>query len=250
MKIRYPFLITILFLFSCTKDYNPYYTEPPKEGVPRVVFAELMSATWCKNCPIADAALISLLHEMGASKISVVIYHPTSQGDNYGTEETNNRISGYYGEGNVFPVCYMDGLIKNYGGDDSTLGKYREAFNTRYALLSPFSLSLTGSIAEKTVTANIEAVADPIATSVTVRFILVEGNITYDHGGEMVTEYYMARDFLAEEVIEVSKGYSNSIQRQFSIDKSWKTENMGIIVFIQRDDTKEIMQSAFIGRAF
>jgi len=250
MKICYLLLIALILLSSCTKDYNPYYTEPPKEGVPRVVLAELMSATWCKNCPIADAALISLLHEMGANKLSVVIYHPTSQGDTYGTAETNDRISSYYGEGDVFPVCYMDGLIKNYGGDDSTLGKYRDAFNTRYALLSPFSLSLTGGIDQKSVTANIQAVADPGTTTVTVRFVLVEGNITYDHGGEMVTEFYMARDILADEVIVVSKGYIGNIQRQFDISKSWNASNMGILVFIQRDDTKEIMQSGFIGRAF
>lgn len=246
MKIKNMFLLLIPFLLSCTKDYNPYYEEPPEQGTQRVVLFELFVATWCHNCPVAIEAAYELLAENGSDKVNVLVYHPTDR-DTFGTDETDYRIIDYYKEGKVYPVCFADGIIKNYGGDDGTYDKYKEAFNTRTKILSPFKITVSGSINEKSITANINTVDNPPSASLKVRFLLVESLITYDHQGDLLTENYMVRDILEEESINASKGATFNINRKFNIDGRWKPDNMGIIVLIQDDSNKEIIQSSYSG---
>jgi len=225
--------------------------------VPRVLMAEMFTATWCRNCPEAEEALNSLMADPGPDEICIVAYHGTPDRDVMASDETAARIDWYESDPDFpvivggFPTVVFDGLryVQGARTPEEAEANYRIEVNARKDVGSPVSVRLEGSV---------EAGGGDVTAVVKVEDRLPDGNfvinivVIEDHieqWGPWSSLYdFVARDILeAEQLSVTSVGDSVSVERQFALGEGWVLENMDVIAFVQDSNTKEILQSGRLG---
>jgi hypothetical protein len=92
----------------------------------RKVFCELITATWCSNCPAADGAFdrISRDTDYFPGKTTMVEIHPSSSGDFYNTDSLARH--NWYNHGNSHPTAIFDGLYCLTGGNSNANSTIRD----------------------------------------------------------------------------------------------------------------------------
>ena len=89
---------------------------PASAGVPRMVFGEDFTATWCTYCDVADCALTncdSIFAVSGPQFIHAETHGNFSPPDPFVTPETTARINRYGVTG--YPTVQIDGDIQDVG---------------------------------------------------------------------------------------------------------------------------------------
>jgi hypothetical protein len=106
--------VTVLALASAVVALG--FAVPASAGVPRVVFGEDFTATWCTYCDVADCALTncdSIFNQSGTQFISAETHGNFSPPDPFVTAETTARINRYAVTG--YPTVQFDGDIQDVG---------------------------------------------------------------------------------------------------------------------------------------
>jgi thiol-disulfide isomerase/thioredoxin len=205
----------------------------------RVVLTELFTATWCGYCPYATQAINKLAEEYGSSRLVVLQYH-TSDSDPFGNAETDARIS-YYGI-TGYPTMIFDGTTNTVGGWEGAYDSYNATIKSELQKSSDFSISLAGSLMD--FTANVTASGSIQSTSAKVRFVVYEDDIPYNApNGEKIFKY-IVRTILNEQALTLASGQTVSMRRVFQPQTGWNMSNLGLVVFVQKDDTHEVLQAA------
>ena len=204
----------------------------------RVVLAELFTATWCGFCPYATNAINELAEELEPNLV-VLQYHPQS-GDPFGNSETDARIS-YYGV-DGFPTMIFDGTLWDVGGSGSTYDSYKGIIESELMVPAEVTISFTGTMQDFTADVAVSNVISQLSAK--VRFVVYEKDIPYDalNGEKIFT--FTVREILNEEAVSLSAGQKVSIERAFQLQPEWEPENIGVAVFVQKDDTYEVLQAA------
>jgi hypothetical protein len=206
--------------------------------VPRQVFAEDCTATWCPYCPDAYAGLDTMWAHYDRTEFVSVRYYSTSGG--YGTSETDARIS-YYGV-TAYPTVIFDGTIPVVGGGSTVASGavYEPIVGSEIFSPSPLeirinSVDLTGP--DGSIDFDIEVKEDiPDISNVKIRALLLEDNIEPD-----VTN--VTRDVLPDVPLTVSQvGEVQNVVLNFTIDPTW-TNFLWMAVFVQDDTDKSILQA-------
>lgn len=205
-------------------------------GEDRVVLTELFTATWCPTCPFADAALDSLALQLGEDTLAVLQYHVS---DAYATSETTARAE-YYLDPIRLPNAWFDGTtsVHEVSSVPDAYSKYRVRINERLALPSPLSIKSTVALDDTSgeVSSRIQVVDAFSDEALRFYAVLYESELD---------EYnYVVRDVLPTEELSISSpGDSVEVLQVFNIDTLWNTGNMGVVVFVQSDSTKQVLQS-------
>jgi hypothetical protein len=162
-------------------------------------------------------------------------YYP---GSPYGFAEGMARISWYGMSGT--PNVMIDGVRNHVGGapTGSMFATYHPSFLTRQATASPLEMQAGYSIIgdEVTISANI-TVDLPVTTSNNqVHFIIARDGL---HG-----QSNMAQAMLTSEPFTLTQvGEGTSVERVFNIDPEWNDEDLRIIVLVQSQSSKEVLQA-------
>jgi hypothetical protein len=92
----------------------------------RKVLGELITATWCSNCPVADGAFDRILRDLHyfPNKTTLVEIHPSSSGDFYTTDSLARH--NWYNHGNSHPTAIFDGLFCLTGGNSNANSTVRD----------------------------------------------------------------------------------------------------------------------------
>lgn len=218
------------------------------EAVERCVLVELFTFVYCGPCPAAEAALDSLTQEYPDSALAIIRYHPQTWPSNpFFQAEGHFRWKYYYGQTN-FPRAYFDGgMLVASSFEDTTYDVYKDSIEVRRAIPSPLSvdLSVYYDSTGRTGQAQTEVVAvDPVAAGdFRLRYALIESGL--EHDGNYHAEVF--RDMLPDTVgvsFSISQGDTFEHHQTFAVDSAWVTENCALVVFVQDDATKEVLQSA------
>ena len=209
---------------------------------PRGVMAEDGTATWCTYCPYAYAGLDVMLNTYDATEFNSVRYYATSGG--LGSAETDARIS-YYAIGG-FPTVLFDGLNPVVGGSSETAtgSLYDPLIRKDLGSPSPFKITINSVDLvqpDGSLDCTVE-VMDGLSDigNMKIRAVLLENNVTYSS----VVHDEVTRDVLPDVNLTVSAlGQTQNVVASFALTPSWVTANLWMVVFIQDDDTKEILQS-------
>ena len=143
----------------------------------------------------------------------------------------------------------IDGIIKHIGGGTGNYSQYRNSFNTRKNISSPFEINLSGNYSPDSrsgsITAEIIATGTPPA-NLRLRYAAVETDIEYAWSGEDSLFFVERLMFPSATGISISMSQGDTIYdtQGFTFDPSWNFVNMYIAVFIQNETTKEIQQAA------
>jgi hypothetical protein len=205
-------------------------------GEDRVVLVELFTATWCATCPYADAALDSLALEMGPDSLATLQYHVA---DSYATPETEARAD-YYLDQIRLPNAWFDGTtsVHEVSSVPDAYSKYRQKIDERLAVSAPLNIESTAALDDSSgEMSTMIRVIDPFADEA-LRFYAV----LYENE---VGEYnYVVRDILPSQELSISApGDSIEVSRVFDIDTLWNKEELGMVVFVQSDSTKQVLQA-------
>lgn len=224
------------------------------EVVDRVVLVELFTTRTCANCPKAEEALLNLLQGMGRVNLSVIAYHdwragdPTS--DPLGTEETVARIRWYTddptfpGRAGLWPTAVFDGLRIVEGAEtaEQAESNYSTEIGLRELVGSPVRLAVSGGLETGggNVRAEVKVTGRLPEGTLVLRAVVIEDHVL------LYTSYYefVARKILGDEPLDlVAIGDSTAATWTFPIDASWDLGRLDVVVFVQNDAGREVIQS-------
>lgn len=143
----------------------------------------------------------------------------------------------------------VDGVYRGYPGDIPGLSSH---INTRYAIESPISLIVTQEIVGDTLDINIElnVVSEVTASNLILRTTIVEQMMKYasppGSNGEKEFPQVFRKFCDGVEGIELSNlNVDDKLTFNFKelIDAEWNRGVLGVVVWVQAEDTKEVLQA-------
>lgn len=238
-NLRRQSLLAIVLSVLLSQLISPFSLIAEASGTTqRIVLAELFTATWCGYCPYATNAINKLAEEHKPNLV-VLQYHPQGS-DPFGNDETDARIS-YYGV-TGYPTMIFDGTLWDVGGSDNTYNSYKGVIESELMRPAEVTISFVGTLQDFTVEIAISNLIPQISAK--VRFVVYEKDIPHDapNGEKIFT--FTVRKILNEEAVSLSAGQKVSMNRTFQPQPEWEPQNMGVAVFVQKDDTYEVLQAA------
>lgn len=174
---------------------------------------------------------------MGPDTLSILEYHTSGP---FAIAEGVAR-AGYYGVGGV-PDTYFDGIDNVLGGWDGAYDAYLNIIEGHLENPSPMNIDVEGIITPSSGYLDVDIeLSEAIAElNVKVRAIVYEDNILYNND----LFRFIVRDVLPVENLEIHQaGESANYEFEFDVEEEWNEDNVGAIIFVQNDDTKEVYQS-------
>jgi thiol-disulfide isomerase/thioredoxin len=233
-------LIMLVFLLAATEGMSGQ----------RKVLVEIFTSTTCPPCAVQNPPFDNWLANYEyADLVTVVKYHvwwPSPGNDPYylaNTSEPQARVS-YYGVTGV-----PDGIVDSYN-NGSSFSTWTTAIQGRLLVLSPIDIIVTGNISTSGGTVDIKLKSDGSTMPsgpFKLHTIIVEKDLNYTGpNGDPHHEYVMRKmnPNAAGEQFTLAQGDSVSFTKTISVNAGWNFNNCELVVFVQKDATKEILQSS------
>jgi len=225
-------LLTVLFAFSVNAQ------QVDRE----MVILEIATGTWCYYCPGAAMGADDLI--TNGKDVAVIEYH---NGDSY-TNAFGNSRNTYNGVSGI-PKATFDGVLAYPGGDHtvSLYPQYLPKYNQRKAVMSSYTIEVVGETAgfsDYFTTITLEKVAASTASNIKLHVVVTESGIEENWQG-MSELHYVERLMAPDQygtAVDFSSNDTQVVNVDFSIDDSWDYENCELVVFMQNNSTKEILQ--------
>lgn len=191
----------------------------------------------------------------GPSEFLSVRYYSNMIATIWNTPDTDSRVKTFYDwdrPGFGLPAVVMDGLVGTqyeWIGASTYMATgipFRNAFETLQGM-SPYKMSVTNfNPAGGTVDVKLDIVSNPGSTAgLVIRTVLYENNLM--DGADRHDR--VTRDILQDYPVTISSvGQSQTVSPTITLTPGWKLADLGIVAFVQKDSTKEIFQSASVGR--
>jgi glutaredoxin len=235
-------LLTIALLLSCS--------EAPKieaEPTPRVVLAELFTFARCTYCPFSEHALDSLTKEYEDS-LAVIAYHRRVLGDTLSPEYVAVRESLY--QIDVSPTVVFDGIhVVQTEDPNQNYSTYQNYIIQRRTITPKLRLYLETTLISFSVNLKLHIVAiDSIENGdYHLFFVVYEDSVYFAQSGapESTFSYVMRKMIPDAYGTPITVVYSDSFVEEvdFNLQPNWDIEKLGVVVFIQDMETKEVMQA-------
>ena len=204
-----------------------------------MVVLEEGTGTWCGYCPDAANAIHQLLEE--GADLAPIAYH---SGDAYGNPAASSRISYYNITG--FPTSVFDGVEKVVGGG-SVYSAYNAKYNLRKGILSSYTIATTGVCAgfsHYEIETTLTKVAESDASNIKLHVALVENHIEESWMGQdelnHVERLMIPNQYGTD--IDFTDNDTQVINFNFDLEEGWDYENCELVIFLQDNSTKEVLQ--------
>lgn len=228
-----------------------------RAGSNRTVLVELFTNAGCPPCANANPPLNDLIDVFGPEKMIMIGYHgnfPDPNDPFYldNPFEEDAREAYYFGDetSTGYPSMEWDGVIEQVGAGADRIANYntyKTNTQTRLAISSPISITLSGSMnsTDGTVDYTIEATDLLPGGDLKIRFAVTEDNRYFPGSNGEVRHRKVFRDMLIEDSLPALMiGGQHIGSRSFTIEPFWSRENLEIVVFVQNDVGWEVLQSA------
>jgi len=173
--------------------------------------------------------------------VAVMEHHVASSGGGLTNPSSQARIS-YYGISGI-PNSYFDGTISVLGGGTGTYNAFVNAYNTRKAIESDFTVAINGfnSGSDYTVLMSMENVEPNTSSSLVAHLAVTESGCVSGSVYNYVTRLFVPS--ANGTPVDFSSTPNQSVLLEFSLDPSWVVDNCEFVAFIQDNSTKEILQA-------
>ena len=218
------------------------YTVNAQQVERDMVVLEIATGTWCYYCPGAAMGAEDLV--ANGKDVAVIEYH---SGDSYENTYANYR-NNYYNV-NGIPDANFDGIVNSPGGShtQSLYSTYLPKYNQRKAIPSSFTISATGEssgFVDFSTEITVEKVATSSASNIKLHVVITESDIQEFWQG-MSELNFVERVMIPDQygtAIDFTSNNTQIINLDFSIEEDWVYENCEMVVFLQNNTTKEILQ--------
>jgi thiol-disulfide isomerase/thioredoxin len=214
------------------------------QQVPRdKVIVEIGTGTWCQYCPGAALGADDLV--ANGKQVGIIEYH---NGDDYANTYSNYRNDIYYAVPG-YPTAHFDGVLEFVGGyhDQSLYPQYLPLYNQRIAIPSSFTIDIEGTnsgLIDFNITVTATKVAEATNTNMVLHMVVTESDIAENWQG--LTELDYVERLMVPNQYGTSISFTDDsvqvVNKMFSLDPSWVAENCQLVVFIQDNSTKEVLQ--------
>lgn len=158
---------------------------------------------------------------------------------------------GAYGSGSK---CDTSCQYLYYSGEDSDPCKLKnnKGFLDRMSVSSPLYIQISSTFDQNTLSGTLN-VNVKVETDISIKYnklwaIVYERNVEDKFGTDNIIFPQLVRKRIIYTDFDLkTAGEEKDYSTNFTIDSSWVLENIGILVFVQSDETKEILQSSFLG---
>jgi protocatechuate 3,4-dioxygenase beta subunit/thiol-disulfide isomerase/thioredoxin len=213
-----------------------------------IVILEIGTGTWCTFCPGAAMGADDLVENGHA--VGIIEYHG---GDDYETSESGARLDDYYGI-TGYPTAWFDGIITHVGGNSSIsmYETYLGYYEQRIDKVSLFTLdaevvNVGGTSWEVMVDA--EMIYPYPGSDVVLQAVLIESHIPENWLNQTEVNF-VCRDMLPDQFGSEMDFVTNpmqSITLDLELPAAYEINNCEVVVFLQDNDTKEILQGTKAG---
>lgn len=214
------------------------YTTPKDE-----VVLEIGTGTWCVYCPGAAMGAHDLIEN--GYNVSVIKYH---SGDSYEIPASASRVSYYSIAG--FPTSIFDGVESIVGGssNQSLYPAFVPLVDARNQIRTAFNMDFAVPVqndASFTVLAMINKMGPVLQNNLRLHFAVTESNIPQNwfNQTEVDNVLRLMLPSAAGVALDMSETEYHEEMYQFTMQPSWVLDNMEVVIFIQDNDTKEILNS-------
>lgn len=207
-----------------------------------LVVLEIATGTWCTYCPGAAMGADDLI--ANGKDVAVIEYH---NGDSY-TNTYGNERNSYNNVGGI-PDAHFDGVLVVVGGSHtvSMYPQYLPKYNTRKAVMSSFTIDVVGETAgfsDYFTEITIEKVASSSASDIRLHLVVTESEIEENWQG--MAELHFVERLMAPDQLGTALDFSDNdiqvVNLDFGIEDSWVYEHCELVVFLQDNNTHEILQ--------
>ncbi len=228
-------VIAVLFVFGQQVDRGK-------------VVVEIGTGTWCGYCPGAAMGADDLV--ANGHPVAIIENH---NGDAFANQYSNSRNS-YYGISG-YPTAFFDGGNSVVGGSSSSsmYPTYAPIVTQRSNVPSDFILELYGTSngAQYDMLVKIYHVGDYTGPDPVYHLVITESDIQYAWGG--LTELnFVNRQMVPNQngtVINVGSNDTTTLNLSFTMG-AWAMPHVEFVGFLQRNDTKEILQGMKVPALF
>jgi hypothetical protein len=167
--------------------------------------------------------------------------YPDDQLNAANTSDASARNS-YYGPFSGTPQTFFDGKIAS-----TNYSQWTSLIDNRLAVKTPIQIKLSGTKNENTlnITADLSVSQYYSANDLTIQFVLVE-NVNYSGRNGISFHKNVMRTIAGTPNGKSITSVSQKINSTIQISPSFVKENLGVVVFVQRTSTKEVLQSEYI----
>jgi len=176
--------------------------------------------------------------------VAVIEYH---SGDDYQNSYGTARLSYYNVTG--FPTVKFDGILSQVGASGDMYPSYLSKYNQRINIMSDFTIDVTGSnagLVDYEIMVTLEKVGSGGINNPRLHVAVTETDIPEFWGG--LSEVNWVERLMVPNQNGTTLDFSGSITEEvslnFSVDPTWVFEKCAIVVFLQNNTTKEILQGA------
>lgn len=231
---------SVHYLKAITHDINDEMYETlitVTIGAEPVALGELFTATWCTNCPLAEAKLHELKEEY-PDNFTAIEYHGV--GSHFNVPASLDRIS-YYELSSSYPIALFSGGELIYGTDDEDLLLYEEEVESIISQASRFDIEFAGNINDGFMVTVIAA-SDSIPANIFLRTGIIEDGLVYQDETYNSVLREMSDDKAITQLNAIGDFQEFTIE--YEIDEDWVAENLTVVAFIQSDDNQNVYQAA------
>lgn len=219
----------------------------------RMALAEFFTNTSCTNCPAYEAALDQIIqaHPEAFATIRYHVSFPSSSDPFYrfNMGANNDRADYYNVAGSGVPYMKIDGVLT-----PTSYTSYWYTIQNRDTVNSPLNISLSGIYNPTARTGNlhvsIAATSSITATNLVVQIALTESNIVYNAPNGVNIHHQTLRYMLPSASgtpLSIVNGQTVDLDQAFSCTTLIVTDNSEFVVWIQSQNSKEVLQAAKIG---
>jgi hypothetical protein len=213
------------------------------QQVPRdKVIVEIGTGTWCQYCPGAAMGADDLI--ANGHEVAIIEYH---NGDDYANTYSNARNNYYQVPG--YPTANFDGRNPVVGGSntESMYPSYLPRVNSRLAVLSSFTIAVEGThtcLTDFNAHITLEKTGSNSSTALKLHVVVTESHIEKFWQG-MEELNYVCRLMAPNQsgtTVSFAGGDTQEFDIPFVVDPSWVPEECEVVIFLQDNTTKEILQ--------
>jgi sugar lactone lactonase YvrE len=246
--------------------------------VPHTVLGELFTATWCLNCVYSHMAMDQLYEEMGKETVTFIEYYVDSTSDHpvprLSWIESEQRMKWYMSDKGL-PTIFFDGTdyLKGVSTDNNTpeakkarmYDDYRRKVVEKSKESSAVTISVRSIFDSKRrigkVHASVNALDNLPYKNPHIYFAVIESHIPYNAVNGDKFHHFVLRDFITPANDDKydylgtamklpsgdtfgTKGDTFEIDVDFSLLDFFNLANISLVVFVQDNVTKQVLQSA------
>ncbi len=207
------------------------------------VLVEIATGTWCQYCPGAAMGADELV--ANGHDVAIIENHG---GDDYQTTASYARIAYYNTTG--YPTAVFDGGSPYVGGSatNSLYSTYLTRYNQKITIPSYFTIDVTGTTSgysEFNIQITSEMVESYTANDIRLHCVVTESEIEESWQGmdhlNFVNRLMVPSQFGTQ--LDFSSSSTIVTDLNFTIEPEWVPENCELVVFLQNNTTKEVLNT-------